>query len=237
MRQIFLILLLSTMLFSAQRQVILGCYLNEANAQKEIQKLNALMISDSKLKKLMERNSLKGELKKVGDYNVITLAPFNTYGQLFLGLDLLKTHYSDSYVLEYPFSKKIVEEKFIAPKKETLVVKGKDQKIVIEEKVDAVEEEITQEVLVEEIEAEPVVENIPEIAEVKKEITYEQPTYEELVSEEPVSLEPVEKKSEKETYYIEYGLGLVALLVLLAVGLLIYARSQKEEVNEWDFKS
>lgn len=267
MKLLFLILLLTTMLFSQQRQIILGCYINEENAQKEIEKLNELMVSDSKLKKLVERDSLKGELKKVGDYNVITLSHFDTYGQLFLGIDILKAIYDDAYVLDYPFTKKIISEKFIAPKEEVVVLEAKEKKtedeIVIKdepvvEEEEVITEEVEKEVIpkVEEVvKAEPIVEAevIKEPVKIEKapeKVVIEEPQIElikkikpkvkpqDLIKNEPLyEEEVVTKEVVEENNYMIYGLVIVVVLLLIAMGLFLYTRGQKEEVNEWDFKS
>jgi len=271
MKLLFLILLLTTMLFSQQRQIILGCYINEENAQKEIEKLNELMVSDSKLKKLVERDSLKGELKKVGDYNVITLSHFDTYGQLFLGIDILKVIYDDAYVLDYPFTKKIIEEKFIAPKEEVVVLEAKEEQT--EEEIVIKDEPIVEEVITEEVEKE-VISKVEEVVEIQ-EVVKAEPIVEAEVIEEPVKIEKapekvvieepqielikkitpkvkpqdliedeplyeeevVTKEVEEENNYMIYGLVIVVVLLLIAMGLFLYTRGQKEEINEWDFKS
>ena len=267
MKLLFLILLLTTMLFSQQRQIILGCYINEENAQKEIEKLNELMVSDSKLKKLVERDSLKGELKKVGDYNVITLSHFDTYGQLFLGIDILKAIYDDAYVLDYPFTKKIISEKFIAPKEEVVVLEAKEEKtedeIVIKdepvvEEEEVITEEVEKEVILkveEVVKAEPIVEAevIKEPVKIEKapeKVVIEEPQIElikkikpkvkpqDLIKDEPLyEEEVVTKEVVEENNYMIYGLVIVVVLLLIAISLFLYTRSKKEEINEWDFKS
>jgi len=235
MKLLFLILLSSSILFSQERQLILGCYLEKDNAKRAIERLNKILNSDVSIKKLVKRDSLKSELKQVEGYGVVTLSHFDTYAQLFLGLYLLKHYYHDAYVLDYPFSKKVIKEKLIVPEtkvektKENIVIKDITKKEIVKEEVETkvipkIEETVNVEVVVE-----------PKKVEVIKEV---------VKNEEPQSFKEEESDNEeilvtevKDDNYIIYGLVSVIVLILISIGLFVYLKSEKEEVDEFDFKS
>lgn len=123
MRQIFLVLLFSTMLFSAQKQIILGCFLQEKYAQQELEKLNKYLKNDRYLIKVTEVNSLRAELTKSEGFRVLRLASFENQKQLFLTLHLLKKYYKDSYVLDFSLAKKKLETEVPVVEKKIPVVK------------------------------------------------------------------------------------------------------------------
>ena len=109
MKQLLLIFLLSTVLFSAQKEIVLGCYLEHKYAVDELAKLNKRLVTDKNLIKVVEVNSLEAKLTSSEGYNVLVLAPFNNKNQMFLSVHLLKKYYKDLYVLDYPSATKKVK--------------------------------------------------------------------------------------------------------------------------------
>ncbi|MDA3908493.1 MAG: hypothetical protein PF437_05350 [Sulfurimonas sp.] len=109
MKSILLIMMLATMLFSSEKQIIVGSFLQENYALNDLVKLNNYILSDDKLSKLINKNSIEVELKKIGKYHAISLSPFNSYVQLLRTLKALETYYDDAYVLENEQEVKITQ--------------------------------------------------------------------------------------------------------------------------------
>lgn len=127
MKLIFLIIMLTTMLLSSEKQIIVGSFLQEKYAINSLVKLNNHILSDEKLSGLINKNSIEVELKKIGQYHTISLYPFNSYVQLLRTLKALETYYDDAYVLDngqkititQVVSKKVAEESVQAVKIKT----------------------------------------------------------------------------------------------------------------------
>lgn len=115
MKVIFLILLFSTMLFSTDRQIIVGSFSQEKYAQKHMEELNNYIANDNRLKKQLKKYAIRTVLKKIGSYYVIALLPTSSYKQLYRILYLIESYYDDAYVLELPSSKKIAIEIPVEP--------------------------------------------------------------------------------------------------------------------------
>lgn len=136
MKSILLLLMFATMLFSNEKQIIVGSFLKEKNALNSLVKLNRHILEDKKLSGLIDKNSIEVELKKIGVYNAISLSPFTSYVQLLRTLRALESYYDDAYVLDNGqkitinevVAKKIVEEK--APPVEVKIQKPKEVKKV-----------------------------------------------------------------------------------------------------------
>ncbi|WP_373001538.1 hypothetical protein [Sulfurimonas sp.] len=125
MKSILLLLMLTTMLFSNEKQIIVGSFLQEKNALNSLVKLNNHILRDDKLSALINKNSVEVKLKKIGEYHAASLSPFTSYVQLLRTLRALESYYDDAYVLDngqkitisQVEAKKVVEEK-TAPVKE-----------------------------------------------------------------------------------------------------------------------
>jgi len=225
MKQMFLIILLSTILFSSQYQIVLGSFSKNSNGVNATKKLNTYMNIDTELKENMRINSLKVELKRVGDYNVVALSPFDTKEQLLVTIKQLSKYYNDPYVLSYPLSSRTIKKEISEPK-EVLVV----------EPIEEIVKEIKEEPLVEEIEVIQTEEVVEEVTDLVSEVTKKP-----IIKAEDDLVEniytPAPKEEVKEgNYYLEYGLALLAVVVLLAISLFIYIRRRdKEETIEFDF--
>ena len=100
MKSILLVLMLATMLFSSEKQIIVGSYLQEQNALNALVRLNSQTLSDNKLSNLININSTEIEIKSIGEYQVIALSPFTDYVQLLRTLRALEPYYADAYVLD-----------------------------------------------------------------------------------------------------------------------------------------
>lgn len=119
MKSILLLLMLTTMLFSNEKQIIVGSFLQEKNALNSLVKLNNHILRDDKLSALINKNSVEVKLKKIGEYHAASLSPFTSYVQLLRTLRALESYYDDAYVLDngqkitisQVEAKKVVEEK------------------------------------------------------------------------------------------------------------------------------
>jgi len=222
MKFMLLVVILTSMLFSAQKQIILGCFSHENNAINDTARLEGYMQSDSSLKKLMQKNSLKVELKKVGDYHVVTLSAFDSYPQLCLTLSKLEKYYNDAYVLEYPLESQTIEKKFtIAEQKDPKKIEKVAQEVIKEAPVKEIKEPVVVEVVPTKEIKEPVVTEVVPTKEIKEHLFIPQE-----IIEKPIEVEPEPKLSD---YYLEIGLGLLALLILIGTGFVIYKNSALEK--------
>lgn len=204
MRHIFLVLLFSTMLFSAQKQIILGCFLQEIYAQQELKKLNKYLENDKYLIKVTEVNSLRAELTKSEGFSVLRLASFEDRNQLFLTLHLLKKYYKDSYVLDFALSKETMQKES---------VKVKEVTPIVEKEMPVIEEAVKEET---EKKASVAVKEIPK--KVKK----------------PIVVKSVKKPVEEETYYVVYIFALLVLLAASGVGFFFYKMNAKVKTDDSD---
>ena len=228
MKQLLLIFLLSTVLFSAQKEIVLGCYLEHKYAVDELAKLNKRLVTDKNLIKVVEVNSLEAKLTSSEGYNVLVLAPFNNKNQMFLSVHLLKKYYKDLYVLDYPSAtKKVKPTPVKVLKKQAVIEKEEIVSDDIESLFAEVPEEKSSQVKVE-VE-EKLIEKIKtqEKEKIAKEI---KPAEKEKIVTAPKKIEPKQSKpapmtitedSDDEDYYTEYMLALFALLVLIGIGYLI----------------
>ena len=118
------------MLFSAQKQIIVGSFININNALNDLKRLEAYIASDDTLQELVQTNSIRSEFTTVGKYHVVALSPIDDYVQLLRTLNALKKYYDDAYVLDYPLKADAFE---IKPKpKEAKTQPAKEIKKVVE---------------------------------------------------------------------------------------------------------
>ena len=111
MKHLLLTILLSTMLFSAQKQIILGSFLHIDNALNDLKRLEGYIASDDTLTKLVKTNSIRSEFATVGKYHVVAMSPIDDYVQLLRTLKALENYYDDAYVLDYPLRADMLEPK------------------------------------------------------------------------------------------------------------------------------
>ncbi len=101
MKSILLLIMLTTMLFSNEKQIIVGSFIQENNALNSLITLNKHILDNKKLSTLINKNSIKVEIKKIGQYNAISLSPFTSYRQMLRTLVVLDSYYDDAYVLDH----------------------------------------------------------------------------------------------------------------------------------------
>ena len=213
MRYIFLMLMLTGMLFSAQqRQIILGSFSIESNALFYSIDVQKTVDSEYRLKEVMEKYSLKLEYKKVGDYNVVTIYPFDNYPSLFKTIDIVKHYYPKAYAIKYPaFASSLKTVEPTVKEEEVAVEEEYEEEVVDDAKEDLVESE-DEEVLVQE----PVVEQ-------------EEIKYEPQKPQAPVMM----KMPEVEPMITTDDMYLLLGLLLAIIGFVIYKikAKKKEEIE------
>lgn len=148
MKLVFLIVMFTTVLFANEKQIIVGSFVQDNYASNALVRLNTRILNDEKLSKLVDKNMLKTQLKKMGPYNAVSISTFTSYVQLLRTLKALEKYYDDAYVLDDGVKleidevivKKEIEEKILAPlKEEVKTQEAKEpevvEKVVAEEKI------------------------------------------------------------------------------------------------------
>lgn len=152
MKLVFLIVMFTTVLFANEKQIIVGSFVQDNYASNALVRLNTRILNDEKLSKLVDKNMLKTQIKKMGPYNAVSISTFTSYVQLLRTLKALEKYYDDAYVLDDGVKleidevivKKEIEDKILAPLKEEVktqeakepeVVEKVVKKVVAEEKI------------------------------------------------------------------------------------------------------
>jgi len=224
------LLLVSTLLFSDQKQIVFGCYLNKSNAQKEVLKLKSIMTNDESLSKISLKNNLVVKMKDIDGYNVVTLSHFDHYPQLFLTIDILKKYYKNMYALDYPLKadmlnlpKKVIEDKIVVKKVEVVEEPKKD----IDEKIDdilknldvkevqkPIEEKKEKVKIVDDVEPTPMFDEIPLLDD----------------QQEDVRISKLDQNNNSSSLdYILYMVGFILLLIMIVLGILFFKFKKSEQ--------
>ncbi|MFT5835513.1 MAG: hypothetical protein ACI9RG_000406 [Sulfurimonas sp.] len=170
MKLIFLVIILTTMLFSSQKQIIVGSFLQENNALNALVRLNSQILSDDKLSKLINKNSIEVELKKMGEYNAISLSPFNSYVQLLRTLRALEKHYGDAYVLDD--GKKITMTEVVQKVEVQEMLAPIEVETKVVEKIEIVKDKIEEETKIDDVVEAKIVKQDKVVPHVKEEKDY-----------------------------------------------------------------
>ncbi|MDF1874481.1 hypothetical protein JHD48_01895 [Sulfurimonas sp. SAG-AH-194-I05] len=107
MKSILIMVLFSSMLFSMQKQIIVGSYSYPENAKNEMRILETSIEKNTHLTSLIEKNDLKIESRKIGRYTVVSLNYFTAYPPLYSVIKEIKKYYNDAYILTYNTSNNI----------------------------------------------------------------------------------------------------------------------------------
>ena len=244
MKFFIMLVMLSTMLFSGQKQIILGSYSVKSNGERALKTFNNQIENDIQLQAFMKDHSLRTINTEISGYTVVSLNAFNSYTELLNTMKALKVYYGDAYVLKYPtknirlsesfedIAKKAKMEEEAALAEQAQLAEDEAKRVELkkllemdsmnENKADQVETEVVKEDSVEA--AEVVEETLPEAIE-------ETPVVEEVAIEE-ISQEEESNPMEE---YMLYIIALV-LLVLIAAGFTVVnianAKSSKPQENE-----
>ena len=244
MKFFIMLVMLSTMLFSWQKQIILGSYSVKSNGERALKTLNNQIENDKQLQGFMKEHSLRTINTQISGYTVVSLNVFNSYTELLNTMNVLKVYYSDAFVIKYPtknirlgesledIAKKAKMEEEAALAEQAQEAEDEAKRVELKKllEIDAMNEEETNQ-----IEAEALKEDSVEAVAVAEETVQE--TLEEIPA---VEEEAVEEISQEETSnpmeeYMLYIIALV-LLALIAAGFTVVkianAKSSKSQENE-----
>ena len=244
MKFFIMLIMLSTMLFSWQKQIILGSYSVKSNGERALKTLNNQIENDKQLQGFMKEHSLRTINTQISGYTVVSLNVFNSYTELLNTMNVLKVYYSDAFVIKYPtknirlgesledIAKKAKMEEEAALAEQAQEAEDEAKRVELKKllEIDAMNEEETNQ-----IEAEALKEDSAEAVAVAEETVQE--TLEEIPA---VEEEAVEEISQEETSnpmeeYMLYIIALV-LLALIAAGFTVVkianAKSSKSQENE-----
>ncbi|MFT5662445.1 MAG: hypothetical protein ACI9TV_003096 [Sulfurimonas sp.] len=220
MKFIFMLFMLSSLLFSGQTQIILGSYSVQANGERALETVNKQIQKDIQLQDFMKDNSLRTINTVISDYTVVSINAFDSYRDLLNTINVFKVYYGDAFVLKYP-TKNIKDAQSI----EEIEEKAKVEQII--EDTAHEEKELKSEI----VEVESTINDEPELVQTedKNEILIQEPAQETPVEqdtaykEESIS-EPVQIEKEEKSQIEEYIIYLVALaaLALLAAGITVF---------------
>lgn len=237
MKFIYMMVLLSSMLFAMQKQIILGSYSVESNAANALNIVKEQIRNDEKLKNVLDVKSVKLENGLISGYSVVSVNAFDSYADLLPVIQIFKTYYDDAFVIKYPTENFLVKEDIntveIKAKTEILEEDMTEDEIlaqeklasqeIIEEEVIVAAEEVVEKVLVQEKAAQDDIEKLEELIEEVKEIKEPEPTPS-VQSLDDVMADVERRHNEKSSSIGDYVLGVLVVLAILLAGYLIYRR-------------
>ncbi len=217
MKFVLVLFLLSTLLFSAQRQVIVGCYSVQGNGESALGILNKQIEDNSALKEVMEQKSLRAINTSISAYTVVSVNYLESYTDTYATMKALEPFYNDVYSLPYP-TRGIKDKEYLKD------VKKKAEAEVKELEATKLESElVVEEVLVEEkIEIKPV--EVP-VFEVVKEL---EPVVEPMKVQEDI----VEDNGSTLSNTALYLIGGFVLLLLIIGGIVISRQLTSKDTQE-----
>ena len=223
MKFIVMIVMMSSLLLSWPKQIILGSYTVEDNAVSALSGINKKIEEDAKLQALVNEHSLKTKNTLIGDYTVVSINEFNSYVSLLRTYNVLKNYYADAYVLKYPAGSMTQMET-----EEALEAKA-SQEIADEEKRAELKKLLEEEPQESKSESESTenqeVTTVDSDAETKvKEVASKKDTVKETVSSEE---EVVAEEESSGQDYLIYLVGL-AILILIIAGI-VMSQSKKSQ--------
>jgi hypothetical protein len=248
MKLLVMIVMMSSLLFSWQKQIILGSYSVESNGKRALQTINKQIDEDAQLKGFIEDYKLRSINTVISDYTVVSVNAFESYKELLNTMLVLKRYYPDAYVLKYPTKNIANAENLQDIAAKALVEEKLENTQDAEEKAKLaamLEEKVIQEVPVQEevVQESAVVEE--ELSTPKEEIQ-EEVAQEEMIQAEPIKvIEPeayeyannnkLEEQSAQTQENILY-IVLLALLALIAAGFTVFkiasnTKAKKQEEN------
>ena len=229
MKFLYIIFFCSSLLFSMQKQIILGTYTVESNGLAAVKIVKQQISNDKKLRTIMKKNSLQVMHTTVNNYTVVSVNIFTSYLDLLSTMEELKKYYGDAFVLPYP-TKGFLNKESIGELKEKAQKELKLQEQMSEEKMseETVRDEKSQEK--------------EELQRKKLEVFYSKQRQREeqrlrklekkrILMKKSVQVSSVESTSFSIKNY--YLLGALAFLVLLTGGVIIYKKIFKISEEEY----
>jgi len=256
MKQIFLVVLLSTILFSAPRQIILGSYTEEKNAIEGVQKLQEHIEDSDKLSWLKKTNVIEANYKKVGKYFVVYLLPKGNKNQVFRAYNALERYYEDAYVIEYAPEVGAMQKIKVTDRVEVIeditVTKKSQEKIeiIVDEEEEIVTLDIPNETVIKDDPSndeyasdEDMLKISAELKKLEEEVNFPKEkviVVKDTIKEtkkvakvtpkkEPVKITKIQEEVSQNNYFLEI---LLVILVLIGVVYIIYKNRHKKEEKE-----
>jgi len=249
MKFFIILMMLSAMLFSAQKQIILGSYSVKGNGERALKTFEDQVDNDIQLQGFIKDNSLRMINTEISGYTVVSLNAFNSYRELLNTMKVLKVYYADAYVLKYPTKNIRLSESF-----EDVVEKAKmEEEVAVLEAEAKIKEDEDEEKRIElkkllEMDAATEKETEQVQVEDKSEaleggLSDEESTQEEALQDVETQLEEVQEvldetsQKEEESSMKEYMIYIIALalLALIAAGITVMkiasSKSSKQEEN------
>ena len=228
MKFFIMLMMLSTMLFSGQKQIILGSYSVKSNGERALKTFENQIENDTQLQGFMKDNSLRTINTQISGYTVVSLNAFDSYRDLLRTMRALKAYYADAYVLQYPTKNILLAESF----------EYVEEKAQIEEDAGLAEDEAKRIELKKLLEMDAINENEAKQTEELETEDKSEALKEEIATfiEEPeveVPLLEEEVLEEESSFFEEYMLYIIALalLVLIAAGF-IAVKIENSNVNK-----
>lgn len=99
MKHIVLLTLLVTLSFAMNRNIVLGSYSQNINAQEALNKAKNIIDQDAELAKNMHDNNSTLTIKKIGDFDSVIITNLKNYREVLHTLDAVHKHYQNAYIV------------------------------------------------------------------------------------------------------------------------------------------
>lgn len=234
MKLLLVLFILSSTLFSWQKQIIIGSYAVESNGKRALNTLNTQIENDLQLQAFTKKHSLRTINTEISNYTVVSINAFESYQSLLNTMNVLKVYYGDAFVLPYP-TESIRNKEMLGDIEEKAIQEIEREEA--ENKIDALKRAELKKLLEEEALKTEVLD--------REEITFVEPTHEEVnleatagkeiavVESETVnaSIDITKRDNKQAQEYIFYLLGF-ALLALIAAGVTVLKISSNKKKTQ-----
>jgi len=185
MKHILLLALAMSLSFAMDRNIVLGSYSHNINAQEALNKAVHIINQDTELAKNIHNNESTLKIKKIGDFDSVIITNLKNYREVLHTLDSVHKHYKNAYIvppyrdeelMRYRNILKKEAKKSNPPSKRVVVKKAVvvKQVVPLKKKVEVkkiVSQEMKKETPTTKIEKKPTIENIMNESEVNGEMT------------------------------------------------------------------
>lgn len=226
MKFLLMLFMLSSLLFSWQKQIILGSYSVKDNGERALETVNKQIENDIQLQSFMKENSLRTINTVISNYTVVSINKFDSYTDLLRTLNALKMYYGDAFVLNYP-TKNIKNAQNIEEIEKKALAEQIAKDIADAEKRAELKKLLEiEEVIPPEVESVQVEDKPKSLGLIT---SHTRP-----IIEEKVFVEKEKTLRDKINDMGEYALYLIifAVLALVAIGTIVLFKSKKQDEND-----
>ena len=227
MKLLVIVILFSSILFSAQKQIILGSYSVQSNGIGAVKTVTKQIENDENLQELMQKNSLRVISTKISGYTVVSVNALGSYTELLRTLKIFKTYYTDAFVLTYPTQniQDIESLAAIEHKAQEENANAKEEEIIEEERLEALALERLEKERLQELQEQREARLIEEKVEKERLLALQTKRL-----EEAQALKMTQDKAEIEDDMSEYYLFIALGLLLISIaGFVVYSQINKKE--------